>query len=115
MKPKWGVLEIEYLVKHYPRLGAARLSVIFGRHSQTIWAKANKLGLTYQGKKSNAVYAQTPAEIYAEFGIPPFKRESVSATSNRACLNCGRSFQSWGVGNRLCSPCKTSPMAATPW
>ena len=39
---------------------------------------------------------------------------AVPTGTERICLCCRRPFMSWGIGNRLCSPCKESAAATSP-
>ncbi len=38
----------------------------------------------------------------------PRPRGPKVVTSPRKCLSCGKTFESWGVGNRICLSCKTN-------
>ena len=38
-----------------------------------------------------------------------YKKDSKDVEfTKRKCLPCGKMFDSWGVGNRICKECKTS-------
>lgn len=39
---------------------------------------------------------------------PRPEKTAKPGTTRRTCLKCRQSFQSWGAGNRLCAPCRSS-------
>ena len=44
--------------------------------------------------------------------MPTFKTENIKLNrdTERKCLCCDRIFMSWGIGNRICEPCKHSSL-----
>lgn len=56
---------------------------------------------------------QRAAAAYAKkHDLPP--AEPRNRTTRRNCLGCGRGFDSWGIGNRMCRTCKRSPAYSGP-
>lgn len=43
-----------------------------------------------------------------ELPEPPKVKDTRSQSRLRPCLTCGKKFQSWGAGNRICKKCKES-------
>ena len=44
--------------------------------------------------------------------MPSIKTENpiLPRDTERKCLSCDRIFMSWGIGNRICEPCKQSSL-----
>lgn len=36
-------------------------------------------------------------------------------TTRRSCIRCHRDFDSYGVGNRMCEPCRVKSADASPY
>ena len=83
----WTPEECDRLARFYAdRLDTAYIARRLGRSADAIKNKARTLGI---------VRAR-----------PGYRKPGTSSRTQRCCMSCGSMFSSWGIGNRMCVPCR---------
>ena len=89
----WTPEELAYLRALYsnPGLTLAEIATRLERTVYGVSRKARRLSLIRDpGKRKQ----------------PKYQRPGTRSLAQRRCMRCGTIFSSWGIGNRMCAPCK---------
>ncbi len=94
----WTPEEFDLLARFYAdRLDTAYIARLLSRSTGSIDSKARALGIVRDPSKRK----------YAV--LPEYRNPGASSLTQRRCIKCGTTFPSWGIGNRMCNPCRRHP------